>query len=542
MQYLIRFIISFRLSSNLELKKMDPLTEKKWFLYINDHHEGPLSVSDIHERMKLGSAHQESFVWQEGMPTWQMIKERQEFVIQESSHASNLAQAEKLEATQHEQQVTPNEIIDEKTGDLNPDELNQTRMIGRAALLNSKKEEKSQITPKTRDKKTTKTRKVITLLISATLVISLLGTYRLGYLDPFLEIPIFRATLHKASSLSRPYLIKLTQTIPALEGIIPPLLRLDDVSMIEYEELHTAASETLKEKGPQYALALTQSDPYTPSFYIGSNLPEGSKFDLYVIGLPDTLLNEVSFTGHLSATLEKNLAKTSPLRRSDQKPIARGEYELYLVSSLSQTATTRSIIEAHPAPPVRIPAELPPGARILFVKKYFLGGAKDANYQNKLKDFHSKLKARALTELNEIKQYTSTLDQQLQALIKEAQNMNRLTQTSPKKRKIWDLFSAQWVKIQNEMNQMIQAWTPESLQNEYYYGALYTEVQIVAQSIWKLYEAEVSFMNGQIEQQSFQEQLNTFSNQANEEISRVYNRVKSLELMPSDDSKLPKKL
>ena len=538
---------------------MDPLTEKKWFLYINDHHEGPLSVSDIRQRVEQGLATPESFVWQEGMPAWQIMKEQPEFasITPKSPQTgyTRVSQNSPLAESQLEPQVKPEPEgqpheqppqvidVDEKTGDLNPEELNQTRMIGKQALLSSAGEnESAEPASASTLKKSSLSRTLLTLIIPILLISSFGVLFKMGHLDPLLEIPFIRATIHKISNLSRPYLIQLTQSIPALENVVPPLLRLEDVSMIEYEELHSATSEPLKTKGPQYALAIDQSDPYTPSFYIGSNLPEGAQFDLYIIGLPDTLLNEVYFSTRLTASLSRNIAKTQPLRKMDGKPIARGEYELYLISSQSQGDAVRSIIESQPTSPIRPPTELPPGSRILFVKKYFLGGTKDAAYLNKLRDFHAKLRARALTEVNEIKQHASILDQQLQSLMTETQSMSTQKVLSAKRRKNWEIFITQWERKQTEMNQLVQSWTPESLQNEYYYGVLYTDIQSAAQSVWKLYESQMGFMSGQVELQTFLTQFNTLAAQANEQITRLFNKIKSLEGMPQDDSRIPKRI
>src|SRR5689334_79785 len=42
------------------------LTEKKWFVYLTDHHEGPLSLAEIRERMSAGQIDRSVHVWAEG--------------------------------------------------------------------------------------------------------------------------------------------------------------------------------------------------------------------------------------------------------------------------------------------------------------------------------------------------------------------------------------------------------------------------------------------------------------------------------------------
>jgi hypothetical protein len=494
MQYLLRFIISFRLNFNLELQKMDQISEKKWFFYTNNHHEGPFSAEEIQLKVSQGTLHSDSFLWKDGMPTWKMMKDIEDFSPMNLLHpveqpVLNTDQAQRPTQMAQDIQSAPTTSGDQedKTGDIQPEELQQTRMIGRQALL------KEAVTPsppkeplKTNKSWTLRPQKNVIFKILALLTLSflLLITLRLGAIDSLLEEPIVRSSLHRLLRLSRPYLIKITEDIPSLGKFVPPLLKLNDVSVIDYEELRAAATTNLQKKGPQFGIAVTQTDPFAPYFYISSNLPDGAQFDLYIIGIPETLLNDVSFEGHLTATLQKQLAKTTPLRKQEGRPLPKGDYEIYLTSSLQQNESIKSIIEAYPSPPVRTPIALPPGTRILSLKKAFLGGQKDAQYQNKLQNFHEKLRARALGELNELKQHTSTLDHQFQALIQNSQILTQRNKPMAKRKKAWDSFQTPWLKIQNQISQLAQSWTLEVISNEYYYGVVYTDVQSTTQMIW----------------------------------------------------------
>ncbi len=46
------------------------MDEKKWFLYVVDHHEGPFSLVDIRDLLEQGKTTTEAFVWREGMDDW----------------------------------------------------------------------------------------------------------------------------------------------------------------------------------------------------------------------------------------------------------------------------------------------------------------------------------------------------------------------------------------------------------------------------------------------------------------------------------------
>src|SRR4051812_29705440 len=79
MQHLLRLGISFKLTHTLELKKMDGFTEKKWFVYVGDHHEGPFSLEEVQGKMVQGDVSTESFVWAEGMTDWKPMTEMSDF-------------------------------------------------------------------------------------------------------------------------------------------------------------------------------------------------------------------------------------------------------------------------------------------------------------------------------------------------------------------------------------------------------------------------------------------------------------------------------
>mgnify|MGYP000882217653 FL=1 len=57
------------------------MEEKKWFLYVVDHHEGPFSLSEIQSLVKKGDAKSSSYVWREGFEDWMMMSEVSEFGV-----------------------------------------------------------------------------------------------------------------------------------------------------------------------------------------------------------------------------------------------------------------------------------------------------------------------------------------------------------------------------------------------------------------------------------------------------------------------------
>src|SRR5690606_34650000 len=58
---------------------MDGFTEKKWFVYLGDHHEGPLSLADIQDKMAQSQVTPSNYVWRDGMSDWAVMTDVTEF-------------------------------------------------------------------------------------------------------------------------------------------------------------------------------------------------------------------------------------------------------------------------------------------------------------------------------------------------------------------------------------------------------------------------------------------------------------------------------
>ncbi len=52
---------------------MDGFHDSKWFVYINDHHEGPFSMGQLQSKLQTGEINRNHYVWCEGMPDWQVM-------------------------------------------------------------------------------------------------------------------------------------------------------------------------------------------------------------------------------------------------------------------------------------------------------------------------------------------------------------------------------------------------------------------------------------------------------------------------------------
>ncbi|MGE3262600.1 MAG: GYF domain-containing protein [Bacteriovoracia bacterium] len=158
-----------------------------------------------------------------------------------------------------------------------------------------------------------------------------------------------------------------------------------DVLPDDKENLALLVKEPLAQ-GKKFAIAQARgtednpADDTAPKFYVASNMPEGTKITLSLVGKPGTLVNKINFEKSYTADIAKTHLATFELQ-DDGKPLAMGEYT------------------------IKVSAE---GAEPYDVTK-FLGGKKGAVYDRRLKQYREKLEKEYADEVEEIRELVSTL-------------------------------------------------------------------------------------------------------------------------------------
>lgn len=158
-----------------------------------------------------------------------------------------------------------------------------------------------------------------------------------------------------------------------------------DVLPDDKENLALLVKEPLAQ-GKKFAIAQARgtednpADDTAPKFYVASNMPEGTKVTLSLVGKPGTLVNKINFEKSYTADIAKTHLATFELQ-DDGKPLAMGEYT------------------------IKVSAE---GAEPYDVTK-FLGGKKGAVYDRRLKQYREKLEKEYADEVEEIRELVSTL-------------------------------------------------------------------------------------------------------------------------------------
>jgi hypothetical protein len=379
------------------------------------------------------------------------------------------------------------------------------------------------------------------------LVLLLVGgagyAYVQGYLAP--ETPAGKA-LNGVLSQADPYLLKLAEKFPPLRKWISPIPSLPNVDPLDYEALRGAAGSSLEKEGPHLALALATDTVVMPSFYVASNLPDHTQFQVEVEGVYGTLTEPGEFraTSPLETQgLASHLGKTVPIRTADQKAPPKGKYTVFVYESDANPDGVKALISKLPASNAAGLPEALRGKKLVAVKSYFLGGNNDKLYPVELKRFHDKVGEEAKREIAETKQFALTLNSQLTESLQKFAVL-RSGKSSPKgaqKRSQWNAFNRSWSTLETGLNQQFQAWTPEVLQKTLFHNALYKDLQDAGAAVQKVHELENSYFNNSVDLKSFDIQYGQLQSHAQTAVTGLMNRINQVEQTPPTDSGLPKR-
>ena len=476
-----------------------PSDEKKWFVYVGDHHEGPFTVEEIQTKISQGAVAVDGFAWADGMGDWMPMSQIPAF-----GDGPSLTTLSKEQP--HEAHPEPSA---ESSTQSPPLTLVAASQVDQPEMSRAPEQPHSAPAPAAKPRKPV-SRKWAVLIV----FLVIFSASALGFFKPLFQSPAFVAMNQTMSDAARPLMTGLVFHFPVLGKWFSPLPALEDVTPLEYVELKKAVLIPT-DKGSAAGLAFSKSDLLSPVFYISTNLPDGTQLDVKIEGISDTLLNQLKFQTQYRVTTLKKLGKTEAVRAVDGKLIPRGEYTVSVIDHDGQ-----------------------PGQVVLVQKKYFLGGPRDETYLARLKDYHNKVKEKASTELAEIKQFTDVLDSQLTSSVTTFTKLGKGT-PSKKSLKAWHDFHEKWNKLESQVSGTFKKLTPESLASDYFYGPLYLMTQQASQDIDRLHDVQDAFFKTKTDPQVFAGQLSEASTQAYDSVSALKNRVTDTEKQPVSADGVP---
>ncbi|MBU6155188.1 MAG: hypothetical protein KGP28_12865, partial [Bdellovibrionales bacterium] len=340
----------------------------------------------------------------------------------------------------------------------------------------------------------------------------------------------------------RPVLQEVTSRAPLLRPLFKFVPSLQDVKPQELSELESARN-TSADSEAKIALALSVADPNRPVFYVSTNLPHRTRFDVLLVGESETLLNRLQFNAQNTLVTSNGIGKSEPFLMDGGQPIPKGEYQVHVYESPEQESSIKS--ELSVISPNRTegstPAGVPSSSKFLVSKKYFLGGDRDETYLTRLKAFHESIKEKAEKEVAELRQFSETLILQQNSMSAEFQKLFRSKKATPQMKTQWKKASTAWTQISNQLDQAIQTWSPETLQNEFFYGKTYGLVKSAFGAMQVLFKAEIEYFEKPQDKTAFEIQHGKLLSDARDALEQLKTKMDLILKAPKTPGGLPMK-
>ncbi len=466
---------------------MNTEIEKKWFVYVGDHHEGPFSIPEVIEKRSIGLVTDESYVWCEGMADWLMLSQVSELEKEVRSQSVQTAEAPRPE-------VQGKKTMSKKTN-----------FKGSKLILGS----------------------IFGIILLFGAVVGTIAA-------------LSRTSNEELHANLRPMLTKIADAVPAFSGFFKLVPNLTDVKPDELFELESARMGAPM-NGVKINLALSSSDPNRPYFYLSTNLPHHTKFDIYLLGHSETLLNRLQFNAQGTLSTHQGFGKSEVFLADGGQPLPKGQYQVFVTEASEQEASVKELLAQYPGskPQLKAPASIPTNAKFMITKTFFIGGERDETYLTRLKAFHEKIKQGAEKESLELKQYSETLASQLNALSGDFQKVYQARKPSAALKNNWKKNVGNWNQLSTQLDQTIQTWSKETLQNEFFYGKVYELVKGAYQSMKALFQLENEFMEKPQDKAAFEIQHGKLLSEARQSVQVLNQKMDMISKAPKTPSGLP---
>lgn len=557
---------------------MDSFNEKKWFVYMGDHHEGPFSLHDVQDKMAQGVIASQQYVWCDGMADWlpmgqvadfqsllngsaalgsahqptQTILSPQHHAFQLESPASAISEPLHETVSEPAAELVPADfapvLVEEKSLSsiaisqaepepaFAPAEFSETpvqamtveeTMSGilaptqeQAPLAESVGE--AQQKPRQRSSGTKRT----------ALILFLLGFVIAGggyFANQF-------GLLEGVKPHLQPLLRMAGDKIPALSRWLSPLPEIPELKPDQIAPLELAARASLREQGPRLAAVLQGG-----ILFVGTNLPEGTALELAAIGTPETLLNRFESKFRAQAQVARSLARFQEFKGEDGGPVPIGAYDVYVYESDTQPEEVRSILVGLAPATQPLPEPLPMGRKVAFKSGFFFGGSEsDPQYRERLSKYHELLRNESKSQLEELTQFSATLSSLFNSAVDKYTALSR----EPKRvalRKDWEKFYEKFDKMNAQLQGTFSTWQPEEMARKFH-GKLYLQTKDASLQLVEM----LNFMNGYILQptsspEDFQQKLVELNARASKSLTDLAQKILNIGQLPLTPNGMPQR-
>jgi hypothetical protein len=227
---------------------------------------------------------------------------------------------------------------------------------------------------------------------------------------------------------------------------------------------------------------------------------------------------------------------------SENQPFPRGQYDIYAVDAEKQPDLVSGLLSKLQALEVKHPEIISHPFKLLATRSVFFGGDKDSVYAERLKEFHDKLQKKATEELEEIQEFAKTLESELLATNSKFKSLYKSAKANPNNKKEWDAFHAEWLNFQVQMNKAFVKWTPEILEQSFFYSNLYKMIQQSQQDLEAVHNTQNAFFDNDVtDQNTFDIQLGQISSVAESSIALIKAKIEQASKIPPSPNGMPRK-
>jgi hypothetical protein len=544
---------------------VDSFNEKKWFVYMGDHHEGPFSLSEVQVKVAQGVVHSQQYVWCDGMSDWlpmTQVTDFQSLVNGKTDHPSVSQPTQTILSPQHEafkiepqpdftespqpsETLSPEPALELSAADFEP-VLVEEKSLSAIPIADVKQEPSPQapldVAPvaelvaeqpshsqaqseNAAQPKAPSSRRSALVLFLIGFVIAGSGYFANQF-----------GLLEGVKPHVRPFLRMLGDRVPALGRWISPLPEIPELKPDQITPLELAARAPLRNQGLRVE-ALLQGG----IIFVGTNLPEGTNLELVAVGKPETLLNRFKSQFSAQATVARSLGRFLGFKGDDGGPVPIGSYWVYIYESDTQSEPVRSVLVGLAPAAQALPDPVPMGRKVAYQAEFFFGGAEnDPQYRERLSKYHELLREESKTQLEELTQFSSTLSSLFNSAVDKYTALSR----EPKRtalRKDWDKFYEKFVKMNTQLQETFSKWQPDEKERKFH-GRLYLQTKEASLQLVEM----LNFMNGYILQpqssaEDFQQKLVELNTRASKSLTELAQKILNTGQLPLTPNGMPQR-
>ena len=282
--------------------------------------------------------------------------------------------------------------------------------------------------------------------------------------------------------------------------------------------------ESIESQGPTAAIAQSQLDALAPTFYAATNLPENTRLDFLIEGIPESLVDSYKISVHAAATVKSGIARTPPFRQQQGQSYPYGDYRV----SISCVSCSDSAAQT------TLPTK---DAKSKLAQKIYFVGIKDQDYEIKLRNFHEQLRSRSQTEIGEIKQLISTLENQLEETENKFQRVVADLHSNKKTSwpgKSWSAFHPRWLRLEDQLD--LASKQPEAHFHSELYDLLVQAERLVSQT----HSAQTSYLLAGRESANTESTIDSEASTARDVLRSTRMKILSVENAPMLANGMPR--